>query len=62
MATDPPRSRPDSGADQRKARQAAALRDNLSKRKAQQRARRDEGAAADARPEDTPLAPGRPPG
>ncbi|MEI7608991.1 MAG: hypothetical protein WCJ64_16560 [Rhodospirillaceae bacterium] len=46
--------------DDRKARQAAALRDNLLRRKAQARARRDEETTA-PKPE-TPLAPGLPPG
>lgn len=46
--------------DERKARQAAALRDNLLRRKAQARARRDEDAAA--APPETPLAPESPPG
>ena len=55
--------RPPSARDDRKARQAAALRDNLHKRKSQLRARRDdEKPAAPGTPPETPLAPGRPPG
>ena len=50
--------KPDPAKDERKARQAAALRDNLHRRKAQSRARRDEETA----PPETPLAPDRPPG
>ena len=48
----------DTAKEERKARQAAALRDNLHRRKAQSRARRDEETA----PPETPLAPDRPPG
>ena len=49
--------------DERKARQAAALRDNLHRRKAQLRARREEESAPPETPlAETPLAPGRPPG
>ena len=44
--------------DERKKRQAAALRDNLLKRKAQTRARRDTGETDAA---EAPLAPGPPP-
>ena len=52
--------RPPSARDDRKARQAAALRDNLLRRKAQARARREEEATT---PEpETPLAPDGPPG
>lgn len=55
MESDPPRG----DAEERKKRQAAALRDNLLKRKAQTRARRD---PPDQAPPEAPLAPGRPPG
>ena len=48
--------------DERKARQAAALRDNLLWRKAQARARRDEETAASEAPPETPLAPDPPSG
>ena len=54
------RPAPERERDDRKARQAAALRDNLHRRKAQLRARREEEpAAADT---ETPLAPDPPPG
>ena len=56
MTADQP---PEQTRDQRKARLAAALRDNLHRRKAQSRARRDDEQPAAP---ETPLAPDRPPG
>ena len=58
MTKDRGQPAPGQGLDERKARQAAALRDNLRRRKAQLHARREQ----EEETVETPLAPTRPAG